>query len=99
MLSKIKTRFYVGNNHITRINVRRAGAQAKSGGHKKLSFLTLLDSSQNSRRLHIRVTGQISTVLYTTSYKLIYIYINYLILFIASTMSLFMLIVGGWFGG
>jgi len=35
---KVKTRFYIGNNHIIRINVRRAAAQAKSGGHKKIEF-------------------------------------------------------------
>jgi len=38
-------------------------------------------------------------VLYTTSYKLIYIYVNYLILLNKSSVFFSMLIVGGWYGG
>ena len=84
MLSKIKTRFCVGNNHIIRITIRKAGAQAKSGGQRKLFefpyFTGFLPRQQKTLySYHWTDISSVQQVLYTTSYKLIYIYVNYFI--------------------
>jgi hypothetical protein len=85
MLSKIKTRFYVGNNRAIRITVGRAVAQAKTGGQRKSfefpHFTGFLPRQQKtSYSCHWTDISSVQQVLYTTSYKIIYICVNYLIL-------------------
>jgi len=100
MLSKIKTRFYDGNNHIIRNTVRWAGAQAKTGSHRiSFEFPHFTGFLPRQQKIlyscHWTDINSFHRVLHPINYKLIYIYVNYLILLNKSTMSLFMLIVGG----